>query len=507
MILNWNKAVSDSDGTIGEALVCGLVDEIFDSITWQIRQDGEIKHKKVYVTSDTANAAATLGLLGNPNYNWSVFPAASDTEIETDLTGTETRYGPMQITANTANDFTTSTDPTNIYRSGDTLLWWDASDNHIEVVGGAITDNGNSTWTIAFASAQDATDRSGNSTSSLVSFGYSANVPKPFWIRCEVAAGSPYYQNEEQTVIHASDGQCGAIRSVVGQYVLTGSERLPMGTILKRSLGAAADYKVLHIDVPTGGTTKIFTNGDVNLYLMDSSEVYYPAMMYAVEGNPWEKFQTYLQWTNPSTTDAVTVHLIIEARHDINDEVSVIQLMEDTIGRYDKGSPLVNAEVDAALRHNSGMLAILDGDTTKLERSVSLQTTAGNSAKSRVIIVGWPYGTIDVDLAVYEGDFSNVTHAKIRSNYSNGAHTVAKTVLGVIGTEISINPLFYTDTNGATSLTVDISIAKTYKVDFTYRNVGTRDGTFQIERSIVYMRDAVRMGYIFRDFYTENVVN
>ncbi len=147
------------------------------------------------------------------------------------------------------------------------------------------------------------------------------------------------------------------VRSIVGKYVLTGSESLPTGVRTNMSLALAGDYKVFNFNVPTKSTIRFYTDGNVNMHIMDATEVFFPTYQEAIEGHPYDYMERFITFENTSQTDSLTLHLIVESNED-NQSLRVLSTIDESLTRYKKGSGLTNDEVDA----NINSFLLLKGD-------------------------------------------------------------------------------------------------------------------------------------------------
>ena len=147
------------------------------------------------------------------------------------------------------------------------------------------------------------------------------------------------------------------VRSIVGKYVLTGSESLPTGVRTNVSLALAGDYKVFNFNVPTKSTIRFYTDGNVNMHIMDATEVFFPTYQEAIKGHPYDYMERFITFENTSQTDSLTLHLIVESNED-NQSLRVLSTIDESLTRYKKGSGLTNDEVDA----NINSFLLLKGD-------------------------------------------------------------------------------------------------------------------------------------------------
>ncbi len=195
--LSYNKAVSDADGTIGEELLSGVANYIFPQLTWQQRQDGEQLYKKVYLTDIVDVSALHIGILNDGLYEWSLIEAASDAQIATDLTGSERKYGAASIVQSSTNQVVINNPTRTLFYDNDKVSWWDDLDNDIMVDITTVTDNGDGTSTLTFASPVHDVDSAGLVISSMVPMPLLANTPKSFWVETTVLAASAFIDTVE----------------------------------------------------------------------------------------------------------------------------------------------------------------------------------------------------------------------------------------------------------------------------------------------------------------------
>jgi len=179
---------SNVDGTIGDAITSGTVGALFTTLTAQERVAGDQEFSKVWITS-SASLTAYIGITEPSPYSSNVFVSASDSDAVGDLTGSEDRYGALEVVSciatllvvNNNADYT-------LARVGDTIIV-DGSAYEIDTV----TDNGDDTSdieaTIDFVSLPSADDW----VSTVFSLALTASTAKPFWREEKVVAGASWY--------------------------------------------------------------------------------------------------------------------------------------------------------------------------------------------------------------------------------------------------------------------------------------------------------------------------
>ena len=179
--ITYFKSATDDGGAIGTQLTDGGVTELFPIITSQNRLTGLNYYRKAWYNSDEA-LTIMCSLANLAEYNASFFESAGVNDVVGDLTGSETRYGALNIVSNT----TTSVKVT------DNTLWTLARVNDYAHIGDTIvqidtiTDNGDGTSDIAFSPAIVTADHSGTAFSTTISKNFTAGVDVPFWINVDV---------------------------------------------------------------------------------------------------------------------------------------------------------------------------------------------------------------------------------------------------------------------------------------------------------------------------------
>ncbi len=131
---------SKVDGTPDQEITSGQLNAVLSEITTAERIAGDTENAKVWITSDNDNTSY-FGQLIPSSYSFCTFVSASDNDTEGDLTGSETKYGALQVTASTATAITVTLNPDyTLARVGDTL-YVEAAPYEIST----ITDNGDGT--------------------------------------------------------------------------------------------------------------------------------------------------------------------------------------------------------------------------------------------------------------------------------------------------------------------------------------------------------------------------
>ena len=178
---------SKIDGTPDQIIVSGDLDVALSSVTPAERAAGNTEFVKLWIESDI-DVSTVLGLSSYTAYSHNVFLSASDSDIETDLTGAETRYGALKVVSATATSIIIEEDEHyTLVRVGDTIIVEEAP---YEIA--TITDNGDSTLTIDATIDYVAVPAGGDFIASVFSLSLVATTPKSFWYERVIDAGSTW---------------------------------------------------------------------------------------------------------------------------------------------------------------------------------------------------------------------------------------------------------------------------------------------------------------------------
>jgi len=178
---------SKVDGTIDTPIVSDEVGALFSTLTSQERIAGDTEFAKMWIMSDV-DVTAFIGLNSPSPYSSNVFLAATDTAAEADLTGSELRYGALEVVSCTATDLiVTKNADYDLVRNGDTMV---VSAKAYDV--DSLTDNGDGTLTIGAANDFSPTPSAGAWVTSIVKITLVTATAKPIWREEKIAPGSAY---------------------------------------------------------------------------------------------------------------------------------------------------------------------------------------------------------------------------------------------------------------------------------------------------------------------------
>ncbi len=176
---------SKPDGTPDQEITSGQLNAVLSEITTAERIAGDTENAKIWITSDSDNTSY-FGQLSPTAYSFCTFVSASDSDAEGDLTGSETKYGALQVTASTATAITvTLNDDYTLARAGDTL-YVESAPYEISV----ITDNGDGTADIEATIDYVVQPNVGAWVTTMFTISLVTAVAKPFWIQRKVPVGS-----------------------------------------------------------------------------------------------------------------------------------------------------------------------------------------------------------------------------------------------------------------------------------------------------------------------------
>ena len=186
MAMTFYKSATDDGGAIGDQLTDGGVDDLLPGITSQNRLNGVVIHRKIWYKSDAANNVM-CSLANEGQFDSCFFESAGLNDTIGDLTGSETKYGALEIISNTVNTVKIKNDPAEtLARVNDKA--------HIGtdmVTIDSITDNGDGTSDIAFSPDIADADHAGTYMVTVIDKAFAAGDEFPFWIRITVPAQAP----------------------------------------------------------------------------------------------------------------------------------------------------------------------------------------------------------------------------------------------------------------------------------------------------------------------------
>ncbi len=178
---------SKTDGTPDQQVTSGQLNAILSPITVTERISGDTENAKIWVTSDS-DKLAYLGQMNPSAYSFCTFLSASDNDAEGDLTGSETKYGALEVVSSLVTEIKVNDNANyTLARVGDTLYVKEAP---YEI--DTITDNGDGTLTIAATIDYVALPTAGEFVTTMFTMSLVTAVAKSFWVRRDVDAGSTW---------------------------------------------------------------------------------------------------------------------------------------------------------------------------------------------------------------------------------------------------------------------------------------------------------------------------
>ena len=186
MAMKYYKSATDDGGAIGDQLADGGVDDLFPGITSQNRLNGIVIHRKIWYESDI-DANVMCSLANEGQFDSCFFESAGENDTISDLTGSETKYGALEIISNTVNTVKIKNDPAETLARVNDKAHIGTDMVNID----AITDNGDGTSDIDFSPDIADADHAGSYLISCIDKSFTAADQKPFWIRVTVPALAP----------------------------------------------------------------------------------------------------------------------------------------------------------------------------------------------------------------------------------------------------------------------------------------------------------------------------
>ena len=185
---------SKTDGTPDQQMTSGLTDALFSTITTAERVAGDQEFRKVWIT-DSEDSTTYIGQYYPSGYISTVFLSASDSDVEADLTGSEDRYGALEVVSalETAVKVKNNTDYT-LVRVGDTIVV-DSAPYEVE----SITDNGDGTSDITATIDYKSVPGVGEWISSLFTMNLITATAKSFWTEEKIPTGATWLGSTETT--------------------------------------------------------------------------------------------------------------------------------------------------------------------------------------------------------------------------------------------------------------------------------------------------------------------
>ena len=178
---------SKTDGTPDQQVTSGQLNAILSPITVAERLSGNTENAKIWVTSD-ADKLAYLGQMNPTAYSFCTFLSASDNDTEGDLTGSETKYGALEVVSSLVESIIVKDNANyTLARVGDTLYVKEAP---YEI--DTITDNGDDTLTITATIDYVSLPNAGEFVTTMFTMNLVTATAKSFWVRRDVEAGSSW---------------------------------------------------------------------------------------------------------------------------------------------------------------------------------------------------------------------------------------------------------------------------------------------------------------------------
>ncbi len=138
---------SNPDGTLKDPITSGQLGALFSQVTPTEAMSGATTLSKVHIRS-SEDVETYIGLEARSAYDHTVFVSANYADAEADLTGSETRYGGLEVVSATATEIIVNEDSNHILvRVGDGLVV-----ENILYPTDSRTDNGDGTITLTSTS-------------------------------------------------------------------------------------------------------------------------------------------------------------------------------------------------------------------------------------------------------------------------------------------------------------------------------------------------------------------
>lgn len=179
---------SKSDGTPDQQITSGQINALFPTLTSQDRLNGVQQFSKMWIQSDQ-DVTTIFGLNSPGSYGSYIFLSADDNDTESDLTGSETRYGAVEVVSATATEIVVNNDTNyTLIRNGDTIVVA-AKAYAVDT----ITDNGDGTSSVVATSDYVSLPIAGDYITSTFELSLVTATNKSFWREENVEAGAPWY--------------------------------------------------------------------------------------------------------------------------------------------------------------------------------------------------------------------------------------------------------------------------------------------------------------------------
>lgn len=186
--MSYTYYSSKPDGTPDQQITSGQINALFPTLTSQDRLNGIDQFSKMWIQSDE-DVTAVFGLNSPGHYGSYIFLSASDDDIESDLTGSETKYGAVKVVSATETEIVFYNDANyTLIRNGDVII----------VAGKAytvdtVTDKGDGTSGVTATIDYLSLPNAGDYITSTFEISLVTATSKPFWREEKVEAGAQWY--------------------------------------------------------------------------------------------------------------------------------------------------------------------------------------------------------------------------------------------------------------------------------------------------------------------------
>ena len=191
---------SKPDGTPDQQITSGQVNALFPTLTSQDRLNGVQQFSKLWIQSDQ-DITAVFGLNSPGHYGSYVFVSANENDTEGDLTGSETKYGAVEVVSATATEIVFKNDTNyTLIRGGDVII---VASKAYTV--DTVTDNGDGTSTVTATIDYIALPAAGDYITSTFDLSLVTATSKPIWREEKVQAGAQWYDEYSTADILIAD--------------------------------------------------------------------------------------------------------------------------------------------------------------------------------------------------------------------------------------------------------------------------------------------------------------
>ena len=180
---------SKADGTPDAQITSGEVGALFSTLTSQERINGDTEFSKLWIQSD-ADVTLFIGIKTPSPYTSTLFLSAStDTDTAADITGSETKYGALEVVSVADPDITVKNNPDYVLvRVNDDVI---VSGDAYNVT--AIVDNGDGTSTITLNRSMAYVPAAGDFVTSVITLNLVTATPGAVWREETVPVGASWY--------------------------------------------------------------------------------------------------------------------------------------------------------------------------------------------------------------------------------------------------------------------------------------------------------------------------